>query len=124
MALFSPLTAYLNQFGPKGETDWIGEYHGFPLYSPVVEQFRQAVGNLVRAYPEVADYPRLLKDKNIQSFERLEQTDLSLMELVTVLVGLVRLERFHEGLLWSALKEGQLQDLLKRIKELEDKEER
>lgn len=72
----------------------------------------------------MADYPRLLKDKNIQDFERLEQTDLSVMELVTVLVGLVRLDRFHEGLLWSALKEGQLQDLLKRIKELEDKEER
>lgn len=31
MALFSPLTAYLNQFGPEGETDWIGEYHRFPV---------------------------------------------------------------------------------------------
>lgn len=38
------------------------------------------------------------------------------MELVIVLV---RLERFNDGLLWQALKDGHVQDLLERIRELD-----
>lgn len=120
MVLFSHLTVYLTQFGGKETTDWIGEYHRFPSYSPLVRQFCHEVEGLVHDYPQVADYPNLLKNKGIQSFEDLEKTDLSLMELVTVLVGFVRLERFNEGLLWRALKDGQVQHLLERMRELDN----
>lgn len=41
------------------------------------------------------------------------------MELVIVLVGLVRMERFNDDLLWQALKDGHVQDLLERMRELD-----
>lgn len=73
MAEFSKLTSYLNQFGGKEMTDWIGEYNRFPDYSPLVMQFFHEVESLVGDCPQVADYSDLLKYKGIQSFEDLKK---------------------------------------------------
>ena len=83
-------------------------------------EFADAVNDFVLAHPDfdLRNYKAILSEHNITS----PKVDVSSFDgklVMTVIVAIVRTDRFHEGLLKRCIEDGRIEKCLLRLKELD-----
>lgn len=97
-------------------------------YPKIVREFEKAVFRFVENYPEykLNRYGEILKKYGIEWGDKsMEAADVSGMdgqEVMALVLGAVRAERFCDGALHGFFKRGSIQRWLERLKEIDDGE--
>lgn len=136
MGRFDSLTCFLEKFEGDEFGNWIfdREHKGtkddpihmpFPHYTDVVFEFIKAVHTFSDDYPEynLKQYLDLMKKRGLRSINSVDIESLDIEGVLLLLMWVVRGERFCDGLILGGLKEGRIQALLYRLKELGESNE-
>ena len=100
----------------------------FIEYTEIVHSLIQAVYRFSENNPdyELREYTKLLKDRGLEwNHSVLESADVSNMDaqgVMAILMGLIRGERFCDGVILASLKKGIVQKWLRRLKEISESE--
>ena len=128
MGKFDSLTCYLDKF----ETDEIGKWsYGdknsfpFPAYTELIHEFIKDVHDFCENNPEydLWHYRDKMKSYGLKSDKSADISSLDVEAVLTLIMWVVRGERFCDGLILSSIKEGRMQAMLRRLKELDNSED-
>ena len=99
----------------------------FCAYSEAVHKLADAVYEFVESNPEyeLKNYQKLLEDRGLKwSMDSFREADVSIMDaqgILAMLVGLLRAERFSDGVVLEALESGLVLKWLERIRDIVEK---
>lgn len=99
----------------------------FCSYSEAVHKLADAVYEFVENNPEyeLKNYQKLLEDRGLKwSMDSFREADVSIMDaqgILAMLVGLLRAERFCDGVVLEALENGLVLKWLARIRDIVEK---
>ena len=99
----------------------------FCSYSEAVHKLADAVYEFVESNPEyeLKNYQKLLEDRGLKwSMDSFREADVSIMDaqgILAMLVGLLRAERFSDGVVLEALESGLVLKWLERIRDIVEK---
>ena len=99
----------------------------FCSYSEAVHKLADAVYEFVENNPEyeLKNYQKLLEDRGLKwSMDSFREADVSIMDaqgILAMLVGLLRAERFCDGVILEALESGLVLKWLARIRDIVEK---
>lgn len=99
----------------------------FCSYSESVHKLADAVYEFVENNPEyeLKNYQKLLEDRGVKwSMDSFKEADVSIMDvqgILAMLVGLLRAERFCDGVVLEALENGLVLKWLARIRDIVEK---
>ena len=99
----------------------------FCSYSEAVHKLADAVYEFVESNPEyeLRNYKKLLDDRGLKwSMDSFREADVSIMDaqgILAMLVGLLRAERFSDGVVLEALESGLVLKWLERIRDIVEK---
>ena len=93
----------------------------YPVYTDVISDLIKAVYAFDDDNPEydLKNYMEILKNHNIKSIEEIKAESLDAGTALAALMCIVRQERFCDGLILSCLKNGKIQSLLIRLKNID-----
>ena len=133
MAKFTKLTDFLDKLENDEFGKWIfdKEHKGtaddpiqmpFPTYTEAVHELIIVVHEFVEEHPEypLHDYRAVMEKYGIKSLKSADIDSLNDEAALALLTWTIRGERFCDGLILGGLKEGRIQHLLKRLKELDE----
>ena len=133
MAKFTELTQLLekldcDEFGTwKHDTEHTGKpgdpiHIPFPIYTDVVHDLIKITHVFVEEHPEypLHDYRAVMKRYGIDNLQSADIDSLNDEAALALLTWVIRGERFCDGLILENLKEGRIQHLLKRLKDLDE----
>ena len=132
MSKYSELTYFLCRLNDNiGEWKFDNTHKGtqedpihipFPIYSETVLEFVHAVYDYNRNHPEceMKKYPEILDEREIKNIFAADIDSLDEKGALALLMCIVDKERFCDGLVYNNLKEGRIQALLERLKELDN----
>ena len=85
-------------------------------------EFFNVVHDFVDANPvlELRNYKAILKENNIHSFDDIDVSAFDGKIVAAIVVGIVRQDRFCEGLLDDCIKDGTVAKCLSRLKEIDE----
>jgi len=124
------ITKYIGSLKDPG--DWVeskqfdGKYKtvAYVGYSKEAYQFIDDVYTLVYEYEELKRYGEVLEKSNIfwneSSMHEANVNELDAITVLSLILGIVRADRFSEGVLLKFLKDGTIEKWLKRLKELDN----
>ena len=98
-------------------------------YTEIVKKFIDAVYGFAKEYPEyeLSHYRKLLKARGIEVASKdMRKADISGMDaqgIMALLVGVVRSERFCDGIILEMMKSGAVKNWILRLKELQEEED-
>ena len=94
----------------------------YPVYTEPVNQFIKAVYEFDDKNPKynLKNYMEIMEKKGIQSIDNLKAEELDEEAALAVLMCIVRQERFCDGLILSNLENGTIQNLLQRLKRIDE----
>ena len=99
----------------------------FCSYSEAVHKLADAVYEFVESNPEyeLKNYQKLLEDRGLKwSMDSFREADVSIIDaqgILAMLVGLLRAERFSDGVVLEALESGLVLKWLERIRDIVEK---
>lgn len=137
MMTYTTLTGYLSAIENDNFGEWIIDRKNkgtlenpiqmpYITYSNMVDRFIEDVYDFVSKHPEyeLNRYYDILETNNIKwEKESMQNTDVSSLDgkcVVALLAGIVRAERFCDGVLLSFLKSGVIKKWLLRLKEIDE----
>ena len=97
------------------------------LYSEDIHKLADAVYEFVENNPEyeLKSYQRLLEDRGLKwgmdSFVKADVSNMDVQGILAMLVGLLRAERFSDGLILEALEKGLVVKWLVRMRDIVEK---
>lgn len=97
----------------------------YPEYTEAVEDFITAVYEFGRNNPgyELNRYKELLEERGIRNIADVDYDTLDAQGAMALLTGVVRVERFFDGVILAHLKAGNIQKIIKRLKEISEAED-
>ena len=136
--MYEELTAFIPKLQDSRYGEWIIDTENdgtfeHPLHLPyvaydnIVDEFLDAVDHFKEHHSEMelTCYKAILEKANIQwNEESMKAADVSSLNGQTVMamiVGIIRAERFCDGAIFEALKNGSIIKWLKRLKEIDDR---
>lgn len=134
--MYESLTKYLDEFTGTEFGTWIFDNKNdgtpehpaqmpFLSYSSVIMHFIEDVFSFVDKYEEVGlySYQKVLEENgikwNAKSMETAVVDDLDAKCVIALIFGIIRAERFNEGILLVFLKNGSIIRWLERLKTLD-----
>lgn len=126
---YKSLTDYCGKLDNPGE--WVDskifkdKYYTMPYvgYSKDVIKFIDCVYDTVESIPEMARYSDILEKSNIkwnsESMRNVDTSKLDILTILALLIGIVRADRFCEGVLLDFIKDKTIEKWLERLKELD-----
>ena len=135
--MFENLTRYLGELKACSNFgEWCGMgSHGtsenqmpFVSYSKLTLNVVKEISAIVHSHPELqlTSYQSVLEEKGIEmsakSFDRTDVSKLNGQAVMAMLVCMVRMDRFVEGLMLEYLENGKFAEWIGRLKELDEEE--
>lgn len=135
--MYEKLTKYLSYIDEDSFGKWIYDKNGdgtkenpyqmpYVSYSDMIRDFLSDVYVFIDNHPEfeLASYKDILHSHNIDwNTESMEAADVRKMDgkgVMALIVGIVRADRFCDGVLLSFLKNGTIMKWVKRLKEIDE----
>lgn len=133
-SVYEPLTKYIKVFEEDGFGEWIVNRNSrgtredpmqmpFVSYSNVVHEFIEDIYMFMDSHKEynLKNYEAILNENHIEWGSRsMAEADASKLDdkcIMALLMGLVRADRFSEGIILEFLKKGIVLSWLKRLEE-------
>lgn len=137
MKKYESITSFIERF----EGDYIGERHGgrmtnegchlmpYVAYSSTVDEFRDAVRAFMDEHQEMELYQYLsimrgkCNDFLLEELDQLWRFKIGVLDERTVMaliVGIIRGERFCDGMMLCSFEDGTVRKCLERLKEIDD----
>lgn len=94
----------------------------YPVYTDAVKKLIQAIYDFIEEHPEynLRNYLEIMNEYGLSGKTNINTEVLDEKATLALLVGIIRQERFCDGLILSNLKEGMVQNLLLRLKQIDD----
>ena len=130
MGKFDRLIALIDKLDNDGFGTWHVEEHKgteddpiefpYPVYSEAVDEFIDAVYDFAEKNPDfdLYNYNKVLLERGINKIEEADFDSLDEKSVMAILMCIVREERFCDGLIFDELENGNIQRLLKRLKDI------
>ena len=93
----------------------------FPVYTEAVHELIDAVYEFIEDHPEyqLRHYYEVMERYGLKNLQDADIDSLNDEAVLALLTWVIRGERFCDGLILGNLKEGRIQHLLRRLKELD-----